>query len=159
MKWFQWKWIFTESKSCCTIWLPFWFAMVAILNPKWPPKYKNPPIWAKFGFQVDYDVANWYPLFGSHVMILQIISYLVIILTSHVLGIPVCCGSVNPVCCGSVNPVCCGSVNPLCCGSVNPVCCGFFWIRYSSLHIWLPLLFGKSCLIRKMVIASLEGEN
>jgi hypothetical protein len=33
-------------------------AMVAILNPKWPPKYKNPPIWAKFGFQVDYDVAN-----------------------------------------------------------------------------------------------------
>jgi hypothetical protein len=20
----------------------FWFAMVAILNPKWPPKYKNP---------------------------------------------------------------------------------------------------------------------
>jgi hypothetical protein len=35
-----------------------WFAMAAILNPKWPPKYKNPPIWAKFGFQVDYDVAN-----------------------------------------------------------------------------------------------------
>jgi hypothetical protein len=27
-----------------------WFAM--------PPKYKNPPIWAKFGFQVDYDVVN-----------------------------------------------------------------------------------------------------
>jgi hypothetical protein len=27
-----------------------WFAMVAILNPKWPPKYKNLPIWAKFGF-------------------------------------------------------------------------------------------------------------
>ena len=26
-------------------------------------KYKNPPIWAKFGFQVDYDVANWYPNF------------------------------------------------------------------------------------------------
>ena len=23
-------------------------------------KYKNPPIWAKFGFQVDYDVANCY---------------------------------------------------------------------------------------------------
>jgi hypothetical protein len=21
-----------------------WFAMAAILNPKWPPKYKNPPI-------------------------------------------------------------------------------------------------------------------
>jgi hypothetical protein len=52
------------------------------LNPKWSPKYKNPPIWAKFGFQVDYDVANWYPLFGSHVMILQIISYLVILIKS-----------------------------------------------------------------------------
>jgi hypothetical protein len=24
-----------------------WFAMAAILNPKWPPKYKNPPIWTK----------------------------------------------------------------------------------------------------------------
>jgi hypothetical protein len=31
------------------------------LNPKWPPKYKNLPIWKKFDFQVDYDVANWYP--------------------------------------------------------------------------------------------------
>jgi hypothetical protein len=55
---FQWKWMFTGSKTCCTIWRPFWFAMVAILNQKWPPKYKNPLIWAKFGFQVDYDVAN-----------------------------------------------------------------------------------------------------
>jgi hypothetical protein len=45
--------------------------MAAILNPKWPTKYKNPPIWAKFGFQVDYDVANRYPLFGSHVRILH----------------------------------------------------------------------------------------
>jgi hypothetical protein len=35
-----------------------WFAMVAILNPKWLPKYKNPPIGTKFGFQVHYDVAN-----------------------------------------------------------------------------------------------------
>jgi hypothetical protein len=25
---FQWKWIFTGNKTCCTIWLPFWFAMV-----------------------------------------------------------------------------------------------------------------------------------
>jgi hypothetical protein len=23
-----------------------------------PPKYKSLPIWEKFGFQVDYDVAN-----------------------------------------------------------------------------------------------------
>jgi hypothetical protein len=29
------------------------------LNPNWPPKYKNPLIWKKFVFQVDYDVANW----------------------------------------------------------------------------------------------------
>ena len=34
------------------------FAMAAILNPKWPPKYENLPIWVKFGFQVDYDAAK-----------------------------------------------------------------------------------------------------
>ena len=64
MKRFQWKWIFTRSKTCCTIWRPFWFTM-ATLDLKWPhfkskvaAKIQNPPIWAKFGFQVDYDVAN-----------------------------------------------------------------------------------------------------
>jgi hypothetical protein len=39
------------------------------LNPKCPPKYKNPLIWAKFGFQVDYGVVNWYPslvCYGGH---------------------------------------------------------------------------------------------
>jgi hypothetical protein len=46
-----------------------WFAMAAILNPKWSPKYQNPPIWAKFGFQVDFDVGKRYPWFGSHIMI------------------------------------------------------------------------------------------
>jgi hypothetical protein len=25
---------------------PYRFAMATILNKKWPPKYKNPPIWA-----------------------------------------------------------------------------------------------------------------
>jgi hypothetical protein len=35
-----------------------WFAMMAIMNPKWPSKYKYPPIWAKFGFQVDFNVGN-----------------------------------------------------------------------------------------------------
>jgi hypothetical protein len=34
-----------------------WFTMVAILNPKWPPEYKNCPIGTKFGFQVDYGVV------------------------------------------------------------------------------------------------------
>jgi hypothetical protein len=65
MKRFHWKWIFTESKTCCTILRPFRFAMAATFNPKWPSKYKNPPIWANFGFQVDYDVANWYPSFAG----------------------------------------------------------------------------------------------
>jgi hypothetical protein len=60
MKRFQWKWIFTGSKICCTILRRFRFAMAAILNSKLLPKYKNPP---KFGFQVDYDVANSYPIF------------------------------------------------------------------------------------------------
>jgi hypothetical protein len=39
------------------------------LNPKWSPKYQNPPIWKKFDFQVDYDVANWYKslvCYGGH---------------------------------------------------------------------------------------------
>ena len=63
MKRFQWKWIFIGSKTCCTILRPFWVGMAAILNPKWPPKYRNRPLCARFGFQVDYDVANWYPNF------------------------------------------------------------------------------------------------
>jgi hypothetical protein len=50
--------IYRKYKTCCTLWRPFWFAMVAILNPKRLPKYKDHPIWTKFGFQVDYDVAN-----------------------------------------------------------------------------------------------------
>jgi hypothetical protein len=32
--------------------------MAAILNPKWPPKYKNPPIWGKFGFHVDFALPD-----------------------------------------------------------------------------------------------------
>jgi hypothetical protein len=31
------------------------------LNPKRPPKTQISPIWAKFGFQVDFHLANWYP--------------------------------------------------------------------------------------------------
>ena len=66
---FQWKWIFTGSKTCCTIWRPFWFAMVAILNQKWPPKYKNPAISAKFGFQHD-RVKNWALIISCYVLTL-----------------------------------------------------------------------------------------
>jgi hypothetical protein len=32
--------------------------IATILNQKWPPKYKNLPIWAKFCFQVDFDIGN-----------------------------------------------------------------------------------------------------
>ena len=38
-------------------------------GPKWRPKHKCPPIWAKFCLQVDYDVASWYPslvCYGGH---------------------------------------------------------------------------------------------
>jgi hypothetical protein len=45
--------IITGSKTCCTILRPFWFAMAAISNPKLMPKYKNPPIWTKFGTTID----------------------------------------------------------------------------------------------------------
>jgi hypothetical protein len=38
------------NDTCYTIWRPFWFAMVAILNQKWPPKYKNPPILGEIWF-------------------------------------------------------------------------------------------------------------
>ena len=57
MKRFQWQWIFTGSKTCCTILWPFRFAMVAILNPKWLSKYKNPLIWAKFGTTI--TIYTW----------------------------------------------------------------------------------------------------
>ena len=70
MKRFKWKWIFTRSKTCCTIWRPFQFAMVAILNPKWPPKYKNPPIWQNLlskkqplFLRIDNRFWNWEPYY------------------------------------------------------------------------------------------------
>ena len=62
--------IFTGSKTCCTILRPFQFAMVAILNPKWPPKYKNPPIWAKFGTSLDMIVKNWALIISYYVLTL-----------------------------------------------------------------------------------------
>ena len=64
---FQWKWIFTGSMTCCAIWRPFWFAMMAILNQEWP--YKNPAIWAKFGFQHD-RVKNWALIISCYVLTL-----------------------------------------------------------------------------------------
>ena len=53
---FQWKWIFTGSKPCCTTWRPFWFAMVAILNQK-------------FCFQHD-RVKNWALIISCYVLTL-----------------------------------------------------------------------------------------
>jgi hypothetical protein len=51
--------------------------MVAIVNQKWLSKYKNPPIWAKFGFHVDYDeTKNGYQfsLKSENIEILPILS-------------------------------------------------------------------------------------
>jgi Ulp1 family protease len=61
----------SDDLFLCQVSKPFRFAMVAILNPKWPPKYHNPPIWAKFGFQVYYDVANWYPNFTGMLSVMS----------------------------------------------------------------------------------------
>jgi hypothetical protein len=58
MKRFQWKWIFTGNKTCCTIWRTFWFAMGGHFESKMAADIQNPPIGTKYGFQVDYDVAN-----------------------------------------------------------------------------------------------------
>ena len=38
-------------------------------EPKWPPKYKNPPIWTKFGFQHD-RVKNWALIISCYVLTL-----------------------------------------------------------------------------------------
>ena len=70
MKSFQWKWIFTGSKTCCTILRPFRFAMAAIWNPKWPSKYKNPQIWAKFCTTIDMIVKNWALIISCYVLTL-----------------------------------------------------------------------------------------
>jgi hypothetical protein len=43
--------------------------MVAILNQKWSPKYKDPAIWAKFGFQHD-RVKNWALIISCYVLTL-----------------------------------------------------------------------------------------
>ena len=70
IKRFQWKWIFTGSKTCCTILRPFRFAMVAILNPKLTPKYKD-PIWAKFGTTINMiRVKNWALIISCYVLTL-----------------------------------------------------------------------------------------
>jgi hypothetical protein len=39
------------------IYIHRWFAMVAILNPKWPPKYKNPPYYGGYSYKVDHNMA------------------------------------------------------------------------------------------------------
>ena len=34
--------------------------MAAILNPRWPPKCENDPLYMKFGIPVAYDDVNHY---------------------------------------------------------------------------------------------------
>ena len=72
MKRFQWKWIFTGSKTCCTILWPFRFAMAAIWNPKWPSKYKNPQILGKILYYYRHDskkLGSNYFLLCSHTIL------------------------------------------------------------------------------------------
>ena len=68
MKRFQWKWIFTGSKTCCTILQPFRFVMVAILNPKLPPKSSDlGEIW----YYYRHDrVKNWALIISCYVLTL-----------------------------------------------------------------------------------------
>jgi hypothetical protein len=47
---------FRPNRRIFVFWWPFWIQNGRHSKPA--TKYKNPPIWAKFGFQVDYDVAN-----------------------------------------------------------------------------------------------------
>ena len=66
---FQWKWIFRGSKTCCTIWRPFWFAIVAILNQKWPPNTKI----QRFGRNLVSNmirVKNWALIISCYVLTL-----------------------------------------------------------------------------------------
>ena len=43
------------------------FEMAAVMaRYNMAANYKNHPIWAKFGFQVDYDVTNWYSSLGCY---------------------------------------------------------------------------------------------
>jgi hypothetical protein len=67
-----WKPNFDQIGRIFVFWRPFWIQNGRHSKPtmdinsqhhnryKMVAKYKNPPIWEKFGFQVDYDVANWY---------------------------------------------------------------------------------------------------
>ena len=66
----------TKSFDLGEIWFPsrLWCCeLISIVGLLWrfklAAKIQNPPIWAKFVFQVDYDVANWYPslvCYGGH---------------------------------------------------------------------------------------------
>ena len=38
------------------------YLAAAILDSKWPPSTKNPPILMKFGFEVNIGVANSFPV-------------------------------------------------------------------------------------------------
>jgi putative Ca2+/H+ antiporter (TMEM165/GDT1 family) len=58
MKRFQWKWIFTGSKICCTILQILSVCYGGHFESKMTAKIQKSPNWAKFGFQVDSDVAN-----------------------------------------------------------------------------------------------------
>ena len=69
-----------KSSDLAEIWFPsrLWCCkLISIVGLLWWPfwiqdGYQNTKIllfWTKFGFQVDFDVGNWYPWLGSHIMI------------------------------------------------------------------------------------------
>jgi hypothetical protein len=52
---------FRPNLNFFVFWRPLWIQNGHHSKPTMEiNSYKNPPIWEKFGFQVDYDVANWY---------------------------------------------------------------------------------------------------
>jgi hypothetical protein len=67
----EWSTVWSEVKMFVP-WLPRHAASYCdhfglLWGPFWIQNYRQTTkillIWAKFGFQVDYDVANWYPSF------------------------------------------------------------------------------------------------
>jgi hypothetical protein len=50
---------FPPNRRIFVFWWPFWIQNGHHSKPKWSPYgAKNPPIWEKFGFQVDFLLAN-----------------------------------------------------------------------------------------------------
>ena len=69
MKRFQWKWIFTGSKTCCNILRPFSVRYDSKITAKIQKSSDLSEIW--FPSRLSYDVANWYPNFTGMLSIMS----------------------------------------------------------------------------------------